>query len=208
MKLVNYLALYLPLIVAKHLYLSGSRLSSDCYLRYDAMRGNAECCRDFAEILLSSAGLQEVPWVPTPKEVIQNIFTLLDVGVGDIFYELGCGDGRVALEAARRGAYTLCVEIREDLAERAHSNSVEKHVSHLFETIIASVTSISIRKATAVYMYLLPSVLSKLAPILESELPKGARVVSLDFEIPGWRPVLILDVKTVSGKQRLYFYIK
>ena len=148
-----------------------------------------------------------VPYVPTREEVIDLVLKALDLREGDVLYDLGCGDGRIPVEAAKRYPIkkAVCVEIRDDLVERAKERAKRAGVEDRVEIVKGDFFKVPIRDATAVYMYLLTSVNEQLRPKLEKELREGARVVTLDFQIPGWRPV-----KTIGGsgwQRTLYVYI-
>jgi precorrin-6B methylase 2 len=148
-----------------------------------------------------------VPFVPTREEVIDLVLKALDLREGDVLYDLGCGDGRIPVEAAKRYPIkkAVCVEIREDLVERARERAKREGVEDRVEIIRGDFFRVPIKDATAVYMYLLTSVNEQLKPKLERELREGARVVTLDFQIPGWKPVRTIGG---SGWQRtLYVYV-
>jgi len=162
----------------------------------------------FRELPLSVLGAQNVPWVPTRRQLIAHVMRLAKPREGKVFYDLGCGDGRVAIEAAKRGAYSVCVELRRDLIEQARDNARREHVFERMAFINDSFFNIRLNDADIVYMYLLTRVNAQLRPKLEQELRAGARVVTLDFEIPGWRPVHV-ERHIVAGMTRtLYLYVK
>ncbi len=148
-----------------------------------------------------------VPWVPSKYEFIELALDVAKVGKGDVLYDLGCGDGRVAIEAAKRGAKAVCIEINPALIERARENALREGVAHRIEFINENFFNVDLSRATVVYMYLLTSVNKALRPKLETELKSGTRVISLDFEIPGWLPVRVISLVTQSRVGTLYFYI-
>jgi len=147
------------------------------------------------------------PFVPTGEEAIRRVLDALELGPDDVFYDLGCGDGRVAVEAAASYGVrrSVCVEIRPELAaeavERARAAGVEDRVL----VLNTSFFDVGLWDATAVYMYLLTSINEALRPKLERELRPGARVATLDFEVPGWTPARVIGG---SGWQNtIYLYI-
>ena len=149
-----------------------------------------------------------VPYVPTPENIIKKILQLANVTSTDIVYDLGCGDGRVVITAAKCfGDKARGIEIRHDLVEEARQRALKEGVHDKVEIIEGDIYSTSIRDATVVYMYLLTSVNEKLKPKLQSELKPGTRVVSLDFEIPGWRPVRKVHVWDGYRFRTVYFYV-
>ncbi len=151
---------------------------------------------------------QAAPYVPTRDEVIPEVIRLLGLGPGDVFYDLGCGDGRVAVEVAKRTPVRLsvCVEIRRDLAEEAILRAIREGVDDRVLVLNTDFFQVGLWDADAVYMYLLTSVNELLRPKLERELRPGARVVTLDFEIPGWKPRRI--VGKPGWQKTLYLYVK
>ncbi len=159
-------------------------------------------------IALAFGGDQLVPYVATRRELIPAILELLGLQEGDVFYDLGCGDGRVAIEAAKRYPVkkAVCVEVNPNLAmgalERAKLEGVADRVLVLNEDM----RHVDLSDADAVYMYLLTSINELMRPKLERELKPGARVVTLDFQIPGWKPYRV--VGEPGWQKTLYLYIK
>jgi ubiquinone/menaquinone biosynthesis C-methylase UbiE len=150
-----------------------------------------------------------VPWVPTREELLDTIMKLASVKPTDIFYDLGCGDGRVALKAAKEGVKkAICVEINPTLIERARESAKVENALDRIEFINEDFFKVNLSNATVIYMYLLTSVNRALRPKLESELKDGTRIVTLDFEIPGWKPVQIIEIALPMRTARLFLYIK
>jgi ubiquinone/menaquinone biosynthesis C-methylase UbiE len=130
------------------------------------------------------------------------------VGPGDVFYDLGCGDGRVVIEAAKRGALGVCIEIREDLIKQAIEAARAAGVVDRIRFIHGDFRYVDVSDATVVYMYLLTRVNEALRPKLERELRLGTRVVTLDFEIPGWKPIHIEKHHTGGLERTIYLYVR
>ena len=148
-----------------------------------------------------------VPYVPTREEIIDVILKALDLREGDVLYDLGCGDGRIPVEAAKKYPIkkAVCVEIRDDLIERARERVKEAGVENKVDIIKGDFFKVPIKDATVIYMYLLTSVNEQLRPKLERELKIGTRIVTLDFQIPGWKPARTIGG---SGWQRtIYVYV-
>ena len=164
-------------------------------------------CSEVTSYLLSRSDSLRVPWVPSRAEFIDFALTMANVKEGDVFYDLGCGDGRVVIEAAKRGAQAVCVEINPTLIKRAKENIEKEGVADKVKIINANFFDISIRDASVIYLYLLTSVNKALKPKLETELSPGTRVISLDFEIPGWVPVRMVSLVTSTRVGTLYLYI-
>ncbi|HIQ24034.1 MAG TPA: methyltransferase domain-containing protein [Pyrodictium delaneyi] len=150
-----------------------------------------------------------VPWVPTRDDVIRSLVSILRPKRGDIIYDIGCGDGRVAVALAEAFPYVRvrCVELRSDLAERARQAVRKRGLADRVEVIEADFFKIPLEDADIVYMYLLTSVNQKLRPKLESELRPGAIVVSLDFPVPGWNPITTYELQR-SWQRTFYIYVR
>ncbi|MGC9009089.1 MAG: methyltransferase domain-containing protein [Sulfolobales archaeon] len=149
----------------------------------------------------------KVPWVPTREEFIEVALDAAQVGPGDVLYDLGCGDGRIVIAAAKRGAKAVCVEINPDLLNRAIENAKKAGVDHMITFIQDDFMKVDLSNATVVYLYLLTSVNEMLKPKLAKELKKGARVISLDFMITGWKEVKSIRVSSPARTGTYYLYI-
>ena len=178
----------------------------------DGNRGNegrtmAES-EDFPSLFfLSVSENLEVPWVPSDERVVETVLDLVRAEKRVLFTDLGCGDGRVAVKFAEKGIYSVCIELREDLALLARRNAADKKVDHLVEIVVGDVRHTMLRPSRAIiYTYLLPSLLSSIKEQLREITNTGSIVVSLDFEVPGWRPIYIVRVKGKAKPYTLYFY--
>jgi len=114
---------------------------------------------------------------------------LADLKAGEVLFDMGAGDGRTVIMAAKTfGARGVGIELREDLAKRAmgiiHESGLDNRVTILNDDMF----KVNLTSADVVYLYLTTSANDKIRPKLESDLKKGARVVSHDYEIIGWRP--------------------
>ncbi len=158
--------------------------------------------------MYSFGSTPSVPWVPTREEVLTYLLELLRPRIGDIIYELGCGDARVASALARRfpGVKVKCVELRKDLVKRAQETITKMGNPPNIEVIEGDFFQIPVKDATIIYMYLLTSVNQKLRSKLEEELSHGTVVVSLDFPMPGWTPVASIELPR-SWQRTFYVYI-
>ncbi|MDW8193368.1 MAG: class I SAM-dependent methyltransferase [Nitrososphaerota archaeon] len=120
------------------------------------------------------------------------MLTLAGLKPGEVFFDLGAGDGRTVIMAAKEfGARAVGIELREDLAKKALSTIFEEGIQDRVTIINANMFNVDISSADVIFLYLTTSANDKLRPKLESELKQGARVVSHDYEIVGWRPVKV-----------------
>lgn len=132
------------------------------------------------------------PFVATPLPVVKQMLTLAQLRPGEIIYDLGCGDGRVVIMAAQEfGARGVGVEMREDLVKQALSKVMELQLEGRVKIVHGDMFKLDLAQADVVTLYLTTSANDKVKPKLESELKPGARVVSHDYEILGWRPIKI-----------------
>jgi len=132
------------------------------------------------------------PFVASPESVIRRLLTMAELKPGEIFVDLGAGDGRPVIIAAREfGARAIGVELREDLVKQAMRKVMELGLQDRVKIIHDDIFNVDISMADVVYLYLTTSANEKVKPKLEAELKRGARVVSHDYEIVGWKPVKV-----------------
>jgi len=115
-----------------------------------------------------------------------------EVKPGEVVYDLGCGDGRILIVAAQEfGARAVGVEIRDDLAKKAMEKVEELRLNDKIKVIHDNLFNVDISEADVVTLYLTTSANRKIKDKLERELKPGARVVSHEYEMPGWKPVKV-----------------
>ncbi len=131
----------------------------------------------------------DVPYVPTSTPVVDKMLAMAGVDGDDLVYDLGSGDGRIVIQAARKyGARGVGIEIDPDLVKKARKKARQAGVSDLVEFRQADLFETDFSDATVVTMYLLPSVNLKLRPKLFEQLAPGTPVVSHDFDMGAWKP--------------------
>ena len=134
------------------------------------------------------------PFVATPLPVVRQMLTLAELKPGELIYDLGCGDGRVVITAVQEfGAQAIGVEMREDLVKQALNKVSELGLDGKVKIVHSDLFKVDISPADVVTLYLTTSANDKVKPKLEAELKQGARIVSHDYEILGWRPVKIYN---------------
>jgi ribosomal protein L11 methylase PrmA len=147
----------------------------------------------------------DVIYVPTPEAVVEAMLQVANVGKNDIVYDLGCGDGRIPVTAARKyGARGTCIDIDPQRIKEANENVEKNKVGDLVRVVQGDLFEQDLSEATVVTLYLLPSLNEKLMPKLMKELKPGTRVVSHAFEMGDWKPEKTLDV---DGRKVYYWTI-
>jgi SAM-dependent methyltransferase len=137
----------------------------------------------------TNARSPDVIFVPTPEPVVKRMLEMANVGPNDVVYDLGCGDGRIVVAAARDfGARGVCIDIDPKRIEEARANVREAGVEDRVEVRQADLFEVDLSPATVVTLYLLESLNLKLRPKLQRELRAGARVVSQSFSMGDWKP--------------------
>jgi SAM-dependent methyltransferase len=141
---------------------------------------------------------REVPFLPTPMPVVERMLEMANVRRGELLIDLGSGDGRIPVLAARKyGARGLGVDLNEKLVEEAAAKAKEEGVSDLVEFRVQDLFHTDLSRADVLTMYLLQSVNDKLRPRILKEMRPGARVVSHSFNMGPWKP----DQKdTIDGR--------
>jgi len=132
------------------------------------------------------------PFVPSPLPVIQRMLQLAELKPGEVLFDLGAGDGRTVIMAARTfGARAVGVELREDLAKKALSTIHDNGLADRVTIVSGDMFNVNLTSADVVFLYLTTSANEKIRPKLETELKQGVRVVSHDYEIVGWKPLKV-----------------
>ncbi|MGQ0734230.1 MAG: SAM-dependent methyltransferase [Acidobacteriota bacterium] len=130
---------------------------------------------------------QLAPYVPSPQEVVDRMLRLAGVGRGDVVYDLGCGDGRIPITAAKvYGARGVGVDIDPQRIAEATANAKRDGVTHLVSFRLQDAMTTDLTEATVVTLYLLSSSNLKLRPMLTRQLKPGSRIVSHAFSMGDW----------------------
>jgi len=131
----------------------------------------------------------DVPYVPTNPEVVDAMLSLANVGKNDLLYDLGCGDGRIVVTAAKKyGATGVGVDLDPQRIKEANENAQKEGVTDKVKFINSDLFKVDFSKASVVTLYLLPNVNLKLRPKLLASLKPGSRVVSHAFTMGDWEP--------------------
>ena len=144
----------------------------------------------FAQESSRPARQLDVWFVPTPHQIVDRMLDVAGVRTGDVVYDLGCGDGRMVIAAAKKFATRgVGVDLDPKRIREARANAKKEGVEHLVTFEVGDMFKTDISEATVVMLYLLPELNRRLKPKLLSELRPGARVVSHDFDMgKEWPP--------------------
>ncbi len=150
-----------------------------------------------------SAQLLDVPYVPTSEPVVEKMLDMAEVGPGDYVIDLGSGDGRIVIAAAKRGAYAHGVDLDPRRIKEARENAQKAGVNDRVVFIEGNIFDAEFSRASVITMYLLNSVNIQLRPHLLERLKPGTRVVSHDFDMGYWNADAFLREETSD----VYFWI-
>ncbi len=155
-----------------------------------------------ASINLRSAQAQEgkiVPYVPTPQDVVERMLELAQVKKGDVVYDLGSGDGRIVVTAAKKyGVKAVGFEIDPERIKESKENIAKAGVGDLVEIRQQDIRTVDLSGASVLTMYLLPEVNLMLRPNIWKQMKPGSRVVSHDFDMGDWKPLKTENIKDGS----------
>jgi 16S rRNA G966 N2-methylase RsmD len=150
------------------------------------------------------------PFVPTPMIVVEKMLRMAAVDKTDVLYDLGSGDGRIVIAAAKKyGARAVGIELDPELIKQAREAAKKAGVEHLVEFRMEDATKSDFSDATVVTLYLLPESNELLRPRLEKQLKPGAYVVSHNYSILGWekKEIDVVKMKTEDGElHEIYLY--
>jgi precorrin-6B methylase 2 len=149
------------------------------------------------------------PYVPTPQDVVERMLALANVQKTDYVIDLGCGDGRIPVTAAKKyGARALGVDIDPVRIEEANANAKAAGVEHLVTFKLQNALTTDVSTATVVTTYLLSASNLRLRPILTKQLKPGSRIVAHSFSFGDWTPEKTDTFVDAAGRSRvLYLYI-
>ena len=151
-------------------------------------------------------GVPLAPFVPSPQPMIDTMLTVAGTTRGDSVYDLGSGSGDIIITAAGSfGAQATGIEINEDLVALSTARLAERRLVPRAQILHGDFLDVDLAPATVVTLYQLPAVNDLLRPLLEAQLRPGARVVSLDFPVPGWEPRRVVTSRLADGSQHAVF---
>ncbi|HEX2229089.1 MAG TPA: class I SAM-dependent methyltransferase [Candidatus Binatia bacterium] len=166
----------------------------------------------FTSLILPTAAAaqnrEEIPFVPTPIEVVDKMLELAELKKNDLLYDLGSGDGRIVIHAAKKyGARAVGIEADSSLIAKARSTAKAEGVSHLVEFRAEDALKADLSPATVITLYMLPWFNDAMKPSFKRLLKSGTRIVAHDFGIEGWEPdktVKLPDPEIKNGGYKHY----
>lgn len=145
------------------------------------------------------------PFVPTPYDVVERMLALAEVTKNDVVYDLGSGDGRLVIAAAKRGARGVGIDIDPQRIEESRAAAKAAGVENLVEFRLQDALEADVSGATVVTLYLLSSSNRKLRPRLTQQLKPGARIVSHQFGMGDWEPARVDTFTDGNGTSRTLY---
>jgi tRNA A58 N-methylase Trm61 len=150
----------------------------------------------------------EVPYVPTDDAIVARMLTMAAVGKNDVLYDLGSGDGRIPITAAKRfGTRGVGVDLDPARVAEARENASKAGVEDRVKFMQQDLFETDIREATVVTLYLLPEVNLRLRPKLLSDLEPGTRVVSHNYDMGDWAPLRTETIQIDGTDHYIYYWV-
>jgi ubiquinone/menaquinone biosynthesis C-methylase UbiE len=149
----------------------------------------------------------DVIFVPTPQEVVDKMLDLAEIKKGDVLYDLGCGDGRIVVTAAKKfGVKAIGFDVDPQRIKEARENVERNGVGNLVTIKQADIFEQDLRGANVVTLYLLPELNVRLMPQLK-QLKEGSRIVSHDFDMRGAKPKKVVTVRSDDQQEEHTVYL-
>jgi Methyltransferase domain len=149
----------------------------------------------------------DVPYVPTHEKVVAEMLKVARVKKTDVLYDLGSGDGRIVITAAKKfGTRGTGIELLPALVQEARENARQAGVSELAKFVEGDIFEANISDATVVTLYLLPAVNMRLRPKL-LELRPGTRIVSHNYDLGDWKPAKTIKLNLLDGEHTVFYWV-
>src|SRR3954467_9046574 len=146
------------------------------------------------------------PYIPTPQDVVDRMLEVAQVTSNDTLFDLGCGDGRIVITAAKKyGAHAVGIDIDKDRISESKRNARAAGVASLVRFEQGDILNADVSTATVVTLYLVSSANLKLRPILTKQLQPGARIVSHAFGMGDWQPSKVDRFTDARGDERVIY---
>ncbi|HEX8985809.1 MAG TPA: class I SAM-dependent methyltransferase [Bryobacteraceae bacterium] len=148
------------------------------------------------------------PYVPSPQPVVERMLEAAELKPYETVYDLGCGDGRILITAARSfKAKAVGVELNDKLVRETRDQVKKLGLENRVTVVQGDLMKADLKPADVVTVYLLTSANEELKPVFEKSLRNGARVVSHDFQIRGWKPERIETIQVSNRTHTIYVYL-
>jgi len=148
------------------------------------------------------------PFVASPQPIVDRMLELAEVKPGDNVFDLGCGDGRVLITAAQKyRARGVGIELSSNLVRMTNDNVKRLNLDNQVKITQGSLLDMDLQSADVVILYLDTGANDMLKPKLEKQLKPGARVVSHDFEVRGWKPAKVEKMKAYNRTHTIFLYL-
>ena len=148
------------------------------------------------------------PFIASPQPIVDRMLDLAEVKPGDVVFDLGCGDGRVLITAAQRyKAKGVGIELSSNLVRMTNDNVKRLNLDNQVKITQGSLLDMDLQAADVVILYLDTGANDMLKPKLEKQLKPGARVVSHDFEVRGWKPAKVEKMKAYNRTHTIFLYL-
>lgn len=168
----------------------------------------------FLGLLLTNPGHADgqdldVPYVPTPHDVVERMLDMADIQPSDYVIDLGSGDGRIVIAAAKRGASGHGIDLDPERVAEARENASKSGVSDQIMFMEQDIFETDFSEASVITMYLLPSINKRLRPELLDKLEPGTEVVSHDFDMGEWKPdkEVVVESGNSASKHEVYYWV-
>ena len=149
-------------------------------------------------VALAAWSQDTIPFVPSPMIVVERMLQLAEITKDDVVYDLGSGDGRILIQAAKKyGARGVGVDMNVNLVEQARRNAVTENVDHLVQFRAADGLTVDVSEASVVTLYMFKWFNNQMRPKLQ-KLRAGSRIVAHDFDIDEWKPTKVEYVEPNS----------
>jgi SAM-dependent methyltransferase len=156
--------------------------------------------------LAAAAALPQAPFLATPADVVDRMLAMAGITASDVVYDLGCGDGRIVIAAARKyGARGVGIDIDPARIDEARRNAHAAGVENLVTFRVEDALTTDVSAASVVTLYLVASLNARLRPRLMAQLAPGARIVSHNFPIGDWEPDRVETFTSADAQTRTLF---
>lgn len=150
----------------------------------------------------------DVPYVPTPEKVVERMLALADIKKDDVVYDLGCGDGRIVITAAKKyGVRGVGIDIDPQRIAESKENAKKAGVTDRVKFFQRDLFKTEIKDASVMMLYLLPEINLRLRPKLFAELKPGARIVSHSFDMGDWKPDQTVQVPSDGYDRTVHYWV-